>query len=95
MVCAGVADQVGEFELVDEAEEVVEAVEDEAIPVPRPRNTAALIAPATILDRAAAWRRLRPDPDDRRVTGSLVVRSVAFIAPSGLSWANVSQSLGC
>ena len=30
MVCAGVADQVGEFELVDEAEEVVEAVEDDA-----------------------------------------------------------------
>lgn len=72
MDCAGVAALMDDVALVGEvepvavdAEAVVEATwaAPTAMPVPKPRNAATLIAPATTLEREAAWRRrFRPLP---------------------------------
>lgn len=79
MDCAGVAALMDDVDLVDDVEPVAfdaEAATEAiwaaptAMPVPKPRNAATLIVPATTLERAAAWRRrFRPLPGERRAAG--------------------------
>jgi hypothetical protein len=80
---AGIAALMDVVELVDDVEPVdeVEPIDAEAaaeaawaaptaMPVPKPRNAAMLIAPATTRERAAGWwRPFRPVPGEGRAAG--------------------------